>query len=124
MGNSKEIGGDFTFDGVIHDEGGSNKCNFDKIGSCKMTVSGEWTNSGTVKVSGGELFIKSGYDHNIVFTHPANAPTIRQLTTLDLTLRHSTLRLGYLCTIRQGKLNHLRQHQWARSFMIGWCKTL
>lgn len=71
-----------------------------------------------------ELFIKSGYDHNIVFTHPANAPTIRQLTTLDLTLRHSTLRLGYLCTIRQGKLNHLRQHQWARSFMIGWCKTL
>lgn len=60
VGNSKEIGGDFTFDGAMHDEGGSNKCNFDKIGSCKMTVSGEWTNSGTVKVSGGELFMKSG----------------------------------------------------------------
>lgn len=60
VGNSKETGGDFTFDGTMHDDGGSNKCNFEKIGSCKMSVSGAWTNSGTVKVSKGELFLKSG----------------------------------------------------------------
>ncbi len=60
VGNSNEIGGDFTFDGTMHDDGGTNKCNFEKIGSCKMSVSGAWDNSGTVKVSGGELFMKSG----------------------------------------------------------------
>ena len=47
--------GDFTFSGRIVDGGGNNKANFEKIGSCKMTVSGIWTNSGSVKVSAGEL---------------------------------------------------------------------
>lgn len=71
-----------------------------------------------------EIFDKSGYDHNIVITHPVNAPTLRQITTLDIGIRASFLRIGYLCTIRQAKLNNLRQHQWARSFVIGWCKAL
>ena len=60
VGNSDDALGDFTFDGTMHDDAGNNKCNFEKIGTCKMTVSGAWTNSGTVKVTAGELFIKSG----------------------------------------------------------------
>lgn len=60
VGNSDESLGDFAFDGTMTDGGGNNKCNFEKIGTCKMTVSGAWTNSGTVKVTDGELFLKSG----------------------------------------------------------------
>ena len=51
--------GDFSFSGKITDGGGSNKANFQKIGSCKMTVGGVWDNTGTVAVNGGMLFVKS-----------------------------------------------------------------
>ena len=60
VGNSSESLGDFTFDGIIADGGGNNKSNFEKVGTCKMTVSGSWTTSGTVKVTEGELNVKSG----------------------------------------------------------------
>ena len=60
VGNSSESLGNFTFDGIIADGGGTNKSNFEKVGTCKMTVTGTWTNSGTVKVTAGELCIKSG----------------------------------------------------------------
>ena len=49
--------GDFTFSGVIYDAGGSNKSNFEKVGDCKMTVGASWQNSGTVKVTEGELHV-------------------------------------------------------------------
>ena len=52
--------GNFTFDGIITDGGGSNKCNFNKIGSCKMIVTGKSNHSGTTQVQGGELFLKAG----------------------------------------------------------------
>lgn len=57
-GNSLEKG-DFTFDGTITDNG-TNKSLFNKIGTCKMTISGAWTNSGAVQVKKGELLVKSG----------------------------------------------------------------
>ncbi|MBO4906537.1 MAG: autotransporter-associated beta strand repeat-containing protein [Bacteroidaceae bacterium] len=46
---------DFTFSGTFTDGGGSNKTNFAKIGSCKMTVSGASNHSGTTQVNAGEL---------------------------------------------------------------------
>lgn len=52
--------GDFKFDGTITDGGGTNKSNFEKIGTCKMTVATPWTNSGTVIVKAGELHLNSG----------------------------------------------------------------
>ena len=55
VGNSSDELGDFTFEGIIADGGGSNKALFEKIGTCKMTVKGAWTNSGSVKVSAGRL---------------------------------------------------------------------
>ena len=55
VGNSSETLGDFTFDGYLYDAGGTTKANFEKIGSCTMTVSTAWQNSGTVKISAGEL---------------------------------------------------------------------
>ena len=60
VGNSWENGGDFTFDGMFTDGGGANKCVFNKIGTCKMTVSGKSSHSGTTTVKGGELCLKSG----------------------------------------------------------------
>ena len=59
VGNSLETLGDFTFSGTIRDDGGTNKANFAKIGTCKMTVSGVWTNSGTVSVQAGQLHLNS-----------------------------------------------------------------
>ncbi len=59
VGNSWETGGDFVFSGILSDAGGTNKSNFEKVGKCKMSVGGVWANSGTVKVSEGELHINS-----------------------------------------------------------------
>ena len=52
--------GNFTFDGTFTDGGGANKCIFNKIGSCKMTVSGKSDLSGAVTVKAGELCLKAG----------------------------------------------------------------
>lgn len=65
-----------------------------------------------------------GYCHNICATSLHNAFSIRQLALMDIRLRHCTLTLGYHADIRQAKLNNLRQHQYAHSFMIGWQKAL
>ena len=51
--------GDFSFAGKITDAGSSNKSNFEKVGSCKMTVSGVWDNTGTVKITAGELYTRA-----------------------------------------------------------------
>lgn len=67
---------------------------------------------------------QNGFDHNVVCTYPGNALSLRQLLTADITIAHRvTLRLGYLSDLRQLKGNNLRQHQYNRSFMIGWVKT-
>lgn len=65
---------------------------------------------------------KYGYCHNICVTSPFNAFSIRQLATIDIRLKHGALSVGYKADIRQAKLNHLRQHQYAHSLMIGWTK--
>ena len=65
---------------------------------------------------------KYGYCHNICATTPANAFSIRQMLSADINFKHGTLTVGYKADIRQAKLNHLRQHQYAHSFMIGWRK--
>lgn len=58
VGNSD--GENFTFDGTFTDGGGNNKTNFNKVGTCKMNVTGKSNHSGTTQVQGGELCIKSG----------------------------------------------------------------
>ena len=60
VGNSSETLGNFTFSGRITDGGGNNKANFEKVGTCKMSTSGVWDNTGTVKIQEGELHINSG----------------------------------------------------------------
>ncbi len=62
------------------------------------------------------------YDHNVCFTHPGNAPSMRHLLTLDFPVAGFTFRTGYLCDIRQSRVNGLRSHIWNHSFMIGYVK--
>ncbi|MCM1107560.1 MAG: DUF3316 domain-containing protein [Clostridium sp.] len=69
-----------------------------------------------------EMFSEGNYDHNVCFTHPANAPTFRQLLTLDFPIRDFTFRLGYSGYIRQSHVNHLKSHIYNHSFLIGYVK--
>ena len=84
VGNSSEALGDFTFDGYLYDAAGSNKSNFEKIGSCTMIVTKAWQNSGTVKVSEGTLRC------NLAVT----------LGTGDLTIADGAVLAGYSNTAR------------------------
>ncbi|MBQ8050539.1 MAG: DUF3316 domain-containing protein [Bacteroidaceae bacterium] len=71
-----------------------------------------------------DLFDQGNYDHNLVCTYPGNALSLRQLLTLDIPIRRSTLRLGYLSDLRQLKVNGIRQHQYGRSFIIGYVRNI
>ena len=66
-----------------------------------------------------EIFTRDNYDHNLVVTSPVSAPSLRQLLTLDFTVRHTTLRIGYLGDYQQAKINQLRQHVWSNLLVLG-----
>lgn len=70
-----------------------------------------------------EIFSLGHYDHNIVLTHPGNAPTARLLCTLSLPVGASRLYVGYRGEARQSRLNHLKRHSWTNSFMVGYTYT-
>lgn len=71
-----------------------------------------------------ELFSLGHYDHNLCFIYPGNAPTFRQMLTLDIPLRKATLRVGYVSEIEQSRVNGLKNHRYSHSFMIGYVLDL
>lgn len=66
-----------------------------------------------------EIFTRDNYDHNLVVTSPISAPSLRQVLTLDFTVRHTTFRVGYLGDYQQAKINQLRQHVWSNLLVLG-----
>ena len=66
-----------------------------------------------------EIFTRDNYDHNLVATSPISTPSLRQLLTLDFTVRHTTFRIGYLGDYQQAKINQLRQHVWSNLLVLG-----
>lgn len=66
-----------------------------------------------------EIFNRGNYDHNIVFATPFNAPSMRQMLSLDATFKRTTLRIGYLGDIRQAHVNNLKSHIYTHAFMLG-----
>ena len=69
-----------------------------------------------------EMSIAKDFGKNICFTSLHNQPALRQFLTLDIPIRKTNLRLGYVCDIQQAKVNHLKSHTWSHAFMIGFVK--
>ena len=111
VGNSSDALGNFTFSGTLHDEGGSNKSNFEKIGTCKMTVKGAWDNSGTVKVTAGELCIASGASLGTGALTVARGAILSGITSTSGNLSNTTvtidgtLQVGTTATATTGRMN-------------------
>ncbi len=102
VGNSWEDGGDFIFDGTFVDGGGSNKCIFNKIGTCKMTVTGKSTHSGTTTVKGGELFVKSGAQLGTGLLTIWDGATLSGVTTTNVPLVNSSVTFNTGATLQVG----------------------
>lgn len=71
-----------------------------------------------------ELFSRGNYEHNAVVTTPFNAPSLRQMLTLDFRLLGAQLRIGYLGDFQQAKANHLKQHAYTHALIIGYVRNL
>lgn len=69
-----------------------------------------------------EMFVQGNGDHNVVFTHPGNCPTLRALFTADINIRRSTLRLGYGADMVQSTPNNLRRHTYLHTAYIGFVR--
>lgn len=66
-----------------------------------------------------EIFTKGNYDHNVVPTTIGSTPSLRNMLTLDFTLRRTTLRIGWLGDFRQAKVNSLKYHEYSNMLVIG-----
>lgn len=66
-----------------------------------------------------EIFSEGNYDHNVVPTWVGNAPSMRQMLTVDFNILRSTVRLGYLGDYQQASVNHLKRHIYTHAFVIG-----
>ena len=71
-----------------------------------------------------EIFSLEQTEHNVCATHPFNAPSLRNQLTVDISLRHATLRAAYLVDVRQSHVNGLRRHAYSQAFMIGWVRNI
>ncbi|MBR5698791.1 MAG: autotransporter-associated beta strand repeat-containing protein [Prevotella sp.] len=92
IGNSDM--GDFTFDGTFADAGGSNKCLFNKVGTCKMTVSGASTHTGATNVKEGELNLKSGAQLGTGTLTVAEGAVLSGTTTAKVPLINKTVNIN------------------------------
>ena len=72
-----------------------------------------------------EIFSRGDYDHNIVPTTFASAPTLRQLFSIEWrTGKKWNLRLGYLGNYQQASVNHLQQHVYTHRVLLGISRSL
>lgn len=71
-----------------------------------------------------ELFELGHYDRNVCATWPANAPSLRLLTTLTIPVRSSSLVIGYRGDVRQSRVNNLGRHAWENGVIIGFTRHL
>ena len=69
-----------------------------------------------------EMSLSKDFGNNICFTSLHNQPSFRQFLTLDIPIKQTNLRIGYVCDIQQAKVNHLKSHAWSHAFMLGFVK--
>ncbi len=69
-----------------------------------------------------EMFGLKDYDHNVVFAHFVNMPSMRHLLTLDIPIGHNVVRIGYAAELMQTRFNGLKHHYYTHDIMIGFTK--
>ena len=110
IGNSWEEVGDFTFEGTFTDPGSSNKCVFNKVGTCKMSVTGKSNHSGATTVKEGELCLRSGAQIGTGSLTVSKGAVLSGVTTSKVPLANSSftingiLRPGSTATANFGTL--------------------
>lgn len=70
-----------------------------------------------------EIFSLGHDGRNVLFTSFHNAPSLRQMLTLDFPVGKTIIRAGYLCDIQQAKVNNLKSHFYSHNFMIGFVRN-
>ena len=71
-----------------------------------------------------EIFTRGNYDHNVVPTTVGCAPVLRHQLTLEIALRRSLLRIGYMGDMQQASVNNLKYHSYSHLFLIGFVRSL
>lgn len=71
-----------------------------------------------------EIFSLDHGGKNVLFTSFHNAPSLRQMLTLDFPIGKTIMRAGYLCDIQQSRVNNLKSHLYSHNFMIGFVRNL
>lgn len=71
-----------------------------------------------------EIFSLGHGGRNVVFTSLHNSPSLRQMLTLDFPAGSTVIRAGYVCDIRQAKVNNLKSHSYSHCFMIGFVRNM
>ena len=70
-----------------------------------------------------EIFSLKHGGSNVLFTSFHNAPTFRQMLTLDFPIGKTIMRAGYLCDIQQAKVNNLNKKPFLFAQFYDWiCK--
>jgi len=67
-----------------------------------------------------EQFMLGDYDHNCVFAHFVNTPSLRHRLLLNFPLLGKRWYVGYNGVMDQTKYNGLRYHSYSHSLLIGW----
>ena len=94
--------GDFTFNGTFTDDGGTNKCVFNKVGTCKMSLGGKSKHSGATTVKEGELCLKSGASLGTGKLTVNGGATLSGQTTTAVPLQNSSIVVNEGGTLRVG----------------------
>jgi len=71
-----------------------------------------------------EIFSCGNYDHNIVFTTPFCAPSVRHQVVVDVPMRKGAFRFGYLGDCQQAEVNNLKYHTYSHLLLLGYVRYL
>lgn len=69
-----------------------------------------------------EIFTLHNPDHNVIFAHPFNMPSMRHRLTIDIPVKRYILRVGYAVQFNQSTFNHIKYHSYTHDFMLGFSK--
>lgn len=71
-----------------------------------------------------EMFSLGNREGIVKFASLHNNPSVQQMLTVDFPVGKVVMRAGYVCDIRQSKVNHLKSHVYSHDFMLGFVRHL